>query len=237
MGYTWKFRRLSSSLRAEVAELADAQASGACGRKVVEVQILSSANQLIQCRSRGLGGQLRVWCGHIGLCVLAGFVQRLCNGGAVSFQLFHRCVKPSEVDVEVAARRGQVGVPEDFAHQRDRNSRLLKARPRLVTQVAELQPAEPSAVAGVLPRRPNRFGPATKRVPKGVGVIRKRLSCWVQLPHLKRCQRRVEIGTMRSVRVFDFSARNTNSSVRDSHPSTEETGFRPGEQPYPIAQQ
>ncbi len=30
-------------LRAEVAELADAQASGACGRKVVEVQILSSA--------------------------------------------------------------------------------------------------------------------------------------------------------------------------------------------------
>jgi hypothetical protein len=35
--------RLSSPLRAEVAELADAQASGACGRKVVEVQILSSA--------------------------------------------------------------------------------------------------------------------------------------------------------------------------------------------------
>jgi len=31
------------SIRAEVAELADAQASGACGRKVVEVQILSSA--------------------------------------------------------------------------------------------------------------------------------------------------------------------------------------------------
>ena len=31
------------ALRAEVAELADAQASGACGRKVVEVQILSSA--------------------------------------------------------------------------------------------------------------------------------------------------------------------------------------------------
>jgi hypothetical protein len=27
-----------------VAELADAQASGACGRKVVEVQILSSAD-------------------------------------------------------------------------------------------------------------------------------------------------------------------------------------------------
>jgi hypothetical protein len=33
----------ASPLRAEVAELADAQASGACGRKVVEVQILSSA--------------------------------------------------------------------------------------------------------------------------------------------------------------------------------------------------
>jgi hypothetical protein len=32
-----------SPFRAEVAELADAQASGACGRKVVEVQILSSA--------------------------------------------------------------------------------------------------------------------------------------------------------------------------------------------------
>ena len=32
----------------------------------------------------------------------------------VSFQLFHRCVKPSEVDVEVAARRGQVSVPEDL---------------------------------------------------------------------------------------------------------------------------
>jgi hypothetical protein len=32
------------SPRAEVAELADAQASGACGRKVVEVQILSSAD-------------------------------------------------------------------------------------------------------------------------------------------------------------------------------------------------
>ena len=32
-----------SSLRAEVAELADAQASGACSRKRVEVQILSSA--------------------------------------------------------------------------------------------------------------------------------------------------------------------------------------------------
>jgi hypothetical protein len=31
---------------AEVAELADAQASGACGRKVVEVQILSSASHL-----------------------------------------------------------------------------------------------------------------------------------------------------------------------------------------------
>jgi hypothetical protein len=34
---------LIGPLRAEVAELADAQASGACGRKVVEVQILSSA--------------------------------------------------------------------------------------------------------------------------------------------------------------------------------------------------
>jgi hypothetical protein len=32
-----------SPFRAEVAELADAQASGACYRKVVEVQILSSA--------------------------------------------------------------------------------------------------------------------------------------------------------------------------------------------------
>ena len=30
-------------LHAEVAELADAQASGACGRKVVEVRVLSSA--------------------------------------------------------------------------------------------------------------------------------------------------------------------------------------------------
>src|SRR3990172_5065887 len=35
--------RRSPPLRAEVAELADAQASGACGRKVVEGQILSSA--------------------------------------------------------------------------------------------------------------------------------------------------------------------------------------------------
>jgi hypothetical protein len=35
--------RERSPLRAEVAELADAQASGACGRKVVKVQILSSA--------------------------------------------------------------------------------------------------------------------------------------------------------------------------------------------------
>ena len=32
---------------AEVAELADAQASGACGRKVVEVRVLSSAPMLI----------------------------------------------------------------------------------------------------------------------------------------------------------------------------------------------
>ena len=38
--------RSAFPLRAEVAELADAQASGACYRKVVEVQILSSANQL-----------------------------------------------------------------------------------------------------------------------------------------------------------------------------------------------
>jgi hypothetical protein len=36
--------RSASPLCAEVAELADAQASGACYRKVVEVQILSSAN-------------------------------------------------------------------------------------------------------------------------------------------------------------------------------------------------
>src|SRR6185436_17766460 len=35
--------RERSPLRAVVAELADAQASGACGRKVVKVQILSSA--------------------------------------------------------------------------------------------------------------------------------------------------------------------------------------------------
>jgi hypothetical protein len=41
--YTWKFQIGPAHLRAEVAELADAQASGACGRKVVEVQILSSA--------------------------------------------------------------------------------------------------------------------------------------------------------------------------------------------------
>ena len=34
---------MTNSGHAEVAELADAQASGACGRKVVEVQILSSA--------------------------------------------------------------------------------------------------------------------------------------------------------------------------------------------------
>ena len=39
--------RERSPLRAEVAELADAQASGACGRKVVEVQILSSAPVLL----------------------------------------------------------------------------------------------------------------------------------------------------------------------------------------------
>ena len=35
--------RERSPLRAEVAELADAQASGACGSKIVKVQILSSA--------------------------------------------------------------------------------------------------------------------------------------------------------------------------------------------------
>src|SRR5262249_47559297 len=36
-------RSAAPHLDAEVAELADAQASGACGRKVVEVQVLSSA--------------------------------------------------------------------------------------------------------------------------------------------------------------------------------------------------
>ncbi len=44
--------RSASSLRAEVAELADAQASGACGRKVVEVQILSSAPAIAPVRTR-----------------------------------------------------------------------------------------------------------------------------------------------------------------------------------------
>jgi hypothetical protein len=37
-----------------VAELADAQASGACGRKVVEVQILSSAPAFALDRRRRL---------------------------------------------------------------------------------------------------------------------------------------------------------------------------------------
>jgi hypothetical protein len=41
--YNSRFRPVVFSLRAEVAELADAQASGACCRKAVEVQILSSA--------------------------------------------------------------------------------------------------------------------------------------------------------------------------------------------------
>jgi hypothetical protein len=41
--YNEKFQSDVLTLRAEVAELADAQASGACGRKVVKVQILSSA--------------------------------------------------------------------------------------------------------------------------------------------------------------------------------------------------
>ena len=41
--YNERFELDGPTLRAEVAELADAQASGACGRKVVEVQILSSA--------------------------------------------------------------------------------------------------------------------------------------------------------------------------------------------------
>ena len=41
--YTESSAHLRLFARAEVAELADAQASGACGRKVVEVQILSSA--------------------------------------------------------------------------------------------------------------------------------------------------------------------------------------------------
>ena len=41
--YNRRFRIDVHPLRAEVAELADAQASGACYRKVVEVQILSSA--------------------------------------------------------------------------------------------------------------------------------------------------------------------------------------------------
>ena len=44
--YNQGFRSDVLTLRAEVAELADAQASGACGRKVVEVQILSSAPPL-----------------------------------------------------------------------------------------------------------------------------------------------------------------------------------------------
>ena len=44
--YNERFRLDVSTLRAEVAELADAQASGACGRKVVKVQILSSAYQI-----------------------------------------------------------------------------------------------------------------------------------------------------------------------------------------------
>jgi hypothetical protein len=51
-----------SPLRAEVAELADAQASGACGRKVVEVQILSSAYQQNHLHHHGLRrvGRLRI---------------------------------------------------------------------------------------------------------------------------------------------------------------------------------
>ena len=41
--YNFVFKPVKAPLRAEVAELADALASGASGRKVVEVQILSSA--------------------------------------------------------------------------------------------------------------------------------------------------------------------------------------------------
>jgi hypothetical protein len=49
ISYTWGSCRVT--LRAEVAELADAQASGACGRKVVEVRVLSSAPAFAQPRS------------------------------------------------------------------------------------------------------------------------------------------------------------------------------------------
>ena len=48
-----------SPFRAEVAELADAQASGACGRKVVEVQILSSAYLINSTRCRDVSLRFR----------------------------------------------------------------------------------------------------------------------------------------------------------------------------------
>ena len=67
-------------LRAEVAELADAQASGACGRKVVEVQILSSANQLIHCRREVWAGAEASDVGTLA-CVSSS---ALCNGCATA---------------------------------------------------------------------------------------------------------------------------------------------------------
>jgi hypothetical protein len=80
VSYTWKFRTIGIPLRAEVAELADAQASGACGRKVVEVQILSSADHLSHCRREFWAGAEASDVGTVA-CVSSS---ALCNGCATA---------------------------------------------------------------------------------------------------------------------------------------------------------
>jgi hypothetical protein len=55
----------------------------------------------------------------------------------VLLQLFHRGVQSPTVDVEVAARRAPVRVPENPAHERDWHPRFLKPRTGFVAEVAE----------------------------------------------------------------------------------------------------
>ena len=54
------------------------------------------------------------------------------------FQLFHRRVQRTTVDVQITARRGQIRVPEQFAHERNRHNCFLKSRARTVTDIPKL---------------------------------------------------------------------------------------------------
>ena len=77
---------------------------------------------------------------HKGLCSIWVLAQTLCKLSAGFFVAVHNPMQLPAIDVQVAAGRGEVRVPQHLRHVVDGYARLIKPRPCLVSKIAELEP-------------------------------------------------------------------------------------------------